>query len=379
VSLKKTFNVEEVRRRGVRRLPRPFLDYLEGTADDGYTGDRNIEAFDDYELIPETLIDVQHIDTSVEVLGQKLDWPVFCAPTGASRMFHHEGERAVAKAAAKAGTLYSLSTVSTYSIEEIAALAEGPKMFQLYVLQDPGLVEDLIARAKASGYNAMCLTVDVPVLGNRELDLHNGMGTPPALTPRGYLSIAAHLHWALGFLKKPNLEFANLTAKAKELEEAGYPSVFAAAIDPSVTWARAAEFVKTWNGPFAVKGILSVDDAKRAIDIGATAIMVSNHGGRQLDGVPAPIDVVGDIADAVGDRIDIILDSGIRRGTHVVKALARGAKACAIGRPYLYGLAAGGEEGVSHVLNILRTEIERDMRILGCTKISDISDRHIRS
>ncbi len=364
---------------GTRRLPFPFRDYLEGTADDGYTGDRNISAFDDCELVPEYLVGVKDIDTTTEVLGQKLDFPVFIAPTGASRMFHHEGERAVAKAAAKAGTMYSLSTVSTYSIEEIGALTDGPKMFQLYVSPDKSVVNDLVDRTKEAKYDALCLTVDVPVLGNRELDLRNGMGTPPKLTTRGYLSILAHYHWLLGFIKQPNLDFANLTAKMNDLEKANLPKILAAALDPDITWQTAAEIRDRWNGPFVLKGIMSVEDAKRAVGLGASAIMVSNHGGRQLDGVPAPIDVVGHIADAVGDQVEIIMDSGIRRGTHVLKALARGAKACAIGRPYLYGLAAGGEAGVDRVLWLLRMEILRDMALLGCNSIEDIGRRHIRT
>jgi L-lactate dehydrogenase (cytochrome) len=368
-------NVMEFAEFARRKLPTPFYDFLEGAADDGWTARRNIAAFDDYEFMPNYLVDVSKVDCSTEILGQKVSMPLYLCPTGASRMFHHQGELAAARAAAAAGTFYGLSTVSNYSLEQVASDASGPKFFQLYIFKDSGLTGQLIDRCRAANYQAMCLSVDVPVLGNRERDLKHGMGTPPRLTKRGLLSIAMHPAWLLGFMQNPTLEFAN-AADMNQQELAN--KVAPPPLSPSVTWEQASEMIKQWNGPFAIKGIMSVVDAKKAVDIGATCVMVSNHGGRQLDGVPAPIDVVGDIAEAVGDRIEVLMDGGIRRGTHVLKALARGAKAVGIGRPYLYGLAAAGEPGVKRVLDLLRWEIKRDMALLGRTRLDQINGTILR-
>lgn len=381
MSINNCFNVRDFRAIAKRRLPRPFWDYLEGSADDGYTFDRNMAAFDDYELMPRYLVDVAKIDMTTKVLGQTLEWPVFLAPTGASRMWHPGAEPAAARAAAKSGTLYSLSTVATTSIEDVAAASDGPKMFQIYVLRDQGLNDHLIERCKAANFAALCLTVDVPNLGNRERDLRNGFSSPPKLTAKTLASIAAHPRWLAGFARKPDLSFANITdwMAGQEQKTMSTQAYVNAAFDPTVDWDRAADMIKKWSGPFAIKGILSVEDARRAVEIGATAVMISNHGGRQLDGVPAPIDLIADVADAVGDRIEVIMDSGVRRGTHVVKALARGAKAVAIGRPYLYALAAGGEPGVDRMLGLLRLEVRRAMALTGVTSVGELNEEYIRA
>lgn len=375
------FNVMDYRKLAKRRLPGPFWDYLEGAADDGYTFDRNMAAFDDYELMPRYLVDVAKIDMTTRVLGQTLKWPVFLAPTGASRMWHPHAEGGAARAAAKAGTLYSLSTVATTTIEDVAAASDGPKMFQIYVLNDSGLNAHLIERCKAAKFSALCLTVDVPNLGNRERDLRNGFSSPPKLTPTTLAKIAMSPRWLAGFARNPDLSFANIKDWITKQQQTtlSTQAYVGAAFDPTVDWDRAAQMIKQWNGPFAIKGILSVEDARRAVEIGATAVMISNHGGRQLDGVPAPIDLIADVADAVGDRIEIIMDSGVRRGTHVIKALARGARAVAIGRPYLYALAAGGEPGVDRMLHFLRLEVRRAMALSGVTSIDEITADHIRS
>lgn len=381
MGIKHCYNVMDYRKLAKRRLPKPFWDYLEGSADDGYTFDRNMAAFDNYEIIPRYLVDVAKIDMTTKVLGQTLEWPVFLAPTGASRMWHPHAESGAARAAAKSGTLYSLSTVATTTIEDVAAAGEGPKMFQIYVLRDQGLNAHLIERCKAAKFSALCLTVDVPNLGNRERDLRNGFSSPPKLTASTLASIAMHPRWLAGFARKPDLSFANIKewVRTREVQERSTQAFVGAAFDPTVDWDRAATMIKQWDGPFAIKGILSVEDARRAVEIGATAVIISNHGGRQLDGVPAPIDLLADVADAVGERIEVIMDSGIRRGTHVFKALARGAKAVAIGRPYLYALGAGGEPAVDRMLYFLRLEVRRAMALSGVTSIDEITEDHIKA
>ena len=373
-------NVADLRKLAKKRLPAPMFHYIDGAAEDEWTLRHNTTAFDQYELVPRYLVDVHEIDTSTMVLGQSIEWPVLCAPTGMSRLFHHEGERAVARAAAKTGTIYSLSSLSSVSIEDVAVVSDGPKVFQIYVFRDRELNREFIHRSKEAGYAALCLTIDVPVPGNRERDLRTGMTIPPALTLMSILDIARHPRWAWHQVTREPVVLANVVHKIAE----GSTSVSTLAqyihsqFDPTVTWQDAAWMIKEWDGPFAIKGILTAADAKRAMEIGASAVMVSNHGGRQLDGVPAPIEVLPEIVEAVGGGAEVILDGGVRRGGHVLKALALGAKACMIGRPYLYGLAAGGEAGVSRALGILRTEIERDMALLGCRSVGDIDLSCIR-
>jgi len=357
-----------------------MFHYLDGGADDEQSLRHNTSAFDNYQLIPRTLVDVSNIDTSTAILGQKIQWPVILAPTGMSRLFHYRGERAVAPAAERAGTLYSLSTLSTTSIEEVAAVCRGPKMFQIYVHRDRGLTRELMDRCRTARFNALCLTVDVPVAGNRERDFYTGMSMPPKLTAKSLVDIALHPRWVWRHITQAKLEMANLTAHLDAAASTGgnVAEYVRKQFDPSVTWKDAEWMISEWGGPFAIKGILCPEDAKRAADAGASAVIISNHGGRQLDSVPAPIDLVADIKNAVGDRLEVILDGGIRRGTHVLKALAQGANACMIGRAYLYGLGAGGEAGVDKALGILREELERGMALMGCTRLDDISPQHLR-
>lgn len=377
MKLDKCINIWDLRRLAERRLPKLIFDFLEGGAEDEWTARRNISAFENYSLLPRTLIDVGAIDTSTQLFGKQIDWPVIIAPTGAAGVFHYSGDAAVARAAAESGTFFSLSTMSTQSIEDIGALNDAPKIFQVYVFRDRGLTEELVERSKTAGYDALCLTVDTPLSGNRERDRHNGMRMPPEWTLKTLSQFAARPGWSLNALFRNRIGLANFTNKPGD--EAG-PAQTAleyinSQFDPTLTWEDAAWLAKKWDGPFALKGIMSVEDARRAVDIGATAIWLSNHGGRQIDGVPGAIECLPAIRAAVGNDIEIILDSGIRRGTHVVKALALGANACAIGRPFLYGLAAGGYTGVAHSLDILRSELERDMALLGCPRLKDIS-RH---
>lgn len=378
--INKCFNLEDFRSMAEARLPSPLYHYIEGGADDEITRYHNTEAFNNYQIVPRCLEDVTSINMQTTVLGCSIDWPVILAPTGMTRFFHHEGERAVARAADHFNILYSLSTVSTTTIEDVAASTNGPKMFQLYALRDPAINEELIDRCRLAKYDALCLTVDTVVQGNRERDLRSGMTVPPKPTLKSLLAFASRPGWCYRYFTTPALEMANL---AHHIDEgSSRVSSLGAYInnqfDRALNWSVAEKIAQRWQGAFAIKGILSVDDARRARDIGATAVIISNHGGRQLDTTPAPIELVADIADGVGNTMDIILDGGVRRGTHVLKALAMGAKACMIGRPYLYGVAAGGQAGVERVLQLLKNEIERGMILSGRASISDLDRRFIR-
>jgi len=363
-----------------KRLPDPMFHYIDGAAEDEWTYKQNTSSFDKYELVPRVLVDVDKIDTSINVLGQNIDWPFFCSPTGYSRLFHHDGEKGAVRAAARAGTMFCLSTISTTTIEDVAKSSGGPKIFQIYVLKDRSLTQEYIQRCKDANYDALCLTVDVPTNGRRERDFRTGMTVPPKLGLSGYMNIAKHLDWSFNYLThQPTPSMVNLEHKVpKNSSGTTVMDFMNSQFDRTVTWKDAAWMIKQWNKPFAIKGILSVEDAKIAADIGASAVMVSNHGGRQMDGTPAPFEVIGDIVDAVGDRVEVILDGGIRRGIHILKALAMGAKACMGGRAYLYGLAAGGEEGAYRSLSLLREEVQNNMILLGTTNIDQISSKHLR-
>lgn len=368
-------NTADFRKLAKKRLPAPLFHYIDGGSDDETSLRRNTESFNNVRLIPNALADLSSMDLSVNVLGQDIDWPVFCSPTGMNRLFHHDGERAVCRAAHKSKTMYSLSTVSSVSIEEIGALTEGPKCFQIYIHKDRGLSYEFIERCKQANYSALCLTVDTLVAGNRERDLVTGMSIPPKFTLKSMLSFMTHPAWGLNYLSSEKFKLANV---ADQIEEGSGKltsviNYINSQFDRSITWEDAEHAVQAWGGPFAIKGIMSVEDARRAVDIGASAVMISNHGGRQLDGATAPFDQLADIVDAVGDKIEVILDGGVRRGTHVLKALAMGAKACMIGRGYLYALAAGGQPAVERALSRLREEIERDMILMGCSNVNELN------
>jgi L-lactate dehydrogenase (cytochrome) len=370
--LRDCHSIDDLEKLARRRLPYPVYQYLIGAAETEATARRNVASFDEVRLIPRSLIDVSQVNTQTRILGQDLDWPVFCSSTGASRFYHPQGERAVARAAAKSGTLYSLAVAGSTSLEAVAAETSGPKMFQLFIFKDRGLTRSLLERCRQAQYPAICLTVDAPVRGKRERELRSGMGVPPKLSWRTMASMALQLKWSLGQWREGPLTLANIAAHAPPGHFAAQSKYFGAQFDPAVSWADAADIIKAWNGPFAIKGILSAPDACRAVDLGATAIIISNHGGRQLDGAASPFDVLPQIAAAVGGRAEVILDGGIRRGVHVLKALALGANACSIGRAYLFGLAAGGEAGVARALEILKSELVRAMQLCGCVDLKGI-------
>jgi len=375
MNLKDCHNIEDFRKLAKKKLPSPIFHYIDGGSDDEVTLRRNTESFNKCDLIPNILTDVSSIDLSTTVLGQKIDFPLFLSPTSMNRLYHHHGEKGTAKAAKKMGTIFGTSTMATTSIEEIGKLTTGPKLFQLYIHKDKGLTDNLIDRCKLAGFNSMCLTVDTVVAGNRERDHRTGFSTPPKLTLGSLLSFALHPYWTFRHFFSEKFQLSNIihmTEKGSSIEKSVMDYINEQ-FDPAMNWNDAEYCVKKWGGPFALKGVMSVEDAKRAIDIGCTAIMISNHGGRQLDGSRAPFDQLAEIVDAVGDKIEVILDGGVRRGTHVLKALSLGAKACSFGKGYLFALAAGGEKGVSAVLQKIKNEINRDMILMGCKNIKEMN------
>lgn len=378
--LKDCHNTGDFRELARRRMPGPIFHYIDGAADDEVTYRRNTEAFELCDLVPNVLAGVEHIDMSTTVMGQKLAMPFFLAPTALQRLFHHDGERAVGAAAEKFGTLFGISSLGTVSIEEIGSTIRTPKIFQLYVHKDKELTWGMIDRCKAAGFEALTLTVDTIVGGNRERDLNTGFTTPLRLNWRSLLSFVTHPAWAFNYFTHERFELSQLKDYVTEGTKVAISvaEYFNTMLDQSMDWNTAGEIAKYWGGPFALKGVMSADDARRAVDIGATAVMVSNHGGRQLDGSRSPFDQLAEIVDAVGDQTDVICDGGIRRGTHILKALSVGAKACSGGRAYLYALAAAGQPGVERALGLLREEIERDMKLMGCHSVSDLGRHNLR-
>lgn len=372
-------NIMDFRRIARRRLPAPVFHYLDGGADDEWTLARNTDAFNDYELLPSQLSDVSAIDLRSTLFGQAVDWPVMISPTGASKLFHRDGEPAVIRAAEKFGMIYSLSTLGTTTIEDAAEAGRCPKMYQVYVFKDRGLTQDFIDRSKEKDYAALCLTVDTPLAGNRERDIVYGMSAPPKFRWRSAISYARHPGWLYRALVRKDLDLVNITSSAVGAKiDSGVVEYINSQFDRSLTWKDVEWLARQWDGPLVIKGVQTVADCRMAMDSGATAVMLSNHGGRQLESAPAPVDCIAKIADALRDRLEIICDGGIRRGTHVVKALALGANACSIGRGYLYPLAAGGQAGVERGLSLLRNELERTMALLGCSRIDKLGERHIQ-
>ena len=368
-------NFNDFRILAKKKLPAPIFHYIDGGADDEVTLRRNTSAFDDCDLVPNILTSVGKPDLSTTIFGRKIDMPIFLSPTAMQRLYHPDGDKASARAAEKFGTFYSMSTMANNSIEEISNISSGPKLFQLYVHKDKSITDDLLDRCKRSGFDGMCLTVDTLVAGNREKDHKTGFTTPPKLTLNSLLSFALRPSWVLKYLTNKKFELSNVKKKTDKGTNIAKSVIdyINEQYDPKMNWKDAEYCVKRWNGPFALKGVMSVDDAKRAIDIGCTAIMISNHGGRQLDGSRSPFDQIKAISDAVGDKLEIILDGGVRRGTHVLKALAAGAKACSFGKMFLFSLSAGGQQGVEHLLKIMHDEINRNMILMGCKNLSELN------
>lgn len=373
-------NIADFRRLAQQRLPWPVFDYIDGAADDEVTKARNTAAFDDADLVPDVLAGVEAIDTSVTILGRRSALPLILSPTALQRVFHWQGERAVAKAAEKFGLWCGISSLATVSIEEIGALISSPKMFQLYVHKDKGLNRSMIERCKAANFDAIALTVDTIVSGKRERCARSGFTSPPRFTPSSALSYAMKPRWALDYVLREKFALPNLDThvSAGSGEAVSIASYFNTMLDTSMTWQTAEQIRQEWGGKFCLKGVMSAADARRAVEIGADAIMISNHGGRQLDGSRAPFDQIREIVDAVDGRIEVICDGGVRRGTHVLKALCAGADCASGGRLYLYALAAAGQPGVERAIGLLKDEIERGMRLMGVTRVDQLAPERLR-
>ena len=372
-------NFHDFRQLARRRLPGPIFDYIDGAADDEVTYRRNTRAFESCDLVPNVLRGVANVDLCVTVMGQKLALPVYCSPTALQRLFHYEGERAVAAAAAKYGTMFGVSSLGTVGLEELRKAHKTSQIYQFYFHKDRGLNRAMLQRAKEARVEILMLTVDSITGGNRERDLRTGFSIPFRLTPGGVLQFAIKPRWGVNYLtherfRLPQLD-EHIVMSGSALSIGRY---FTEMLDPSMSWDDAADMVRQWDGQFCLKGIMSAADAKRAAEIGCTGIVVSNHGGRQLDGSRASFDQLAEIVDAVGDRIDVLVDGGVQRGTHVLKALSVGAKAVGVGRYYLYPLAAAGQAGVERALGLMQTELERDMKLMGCTAISQLSRENLR-
>jgi L-lactate dehydrogenase (cytochrome) len=378
--LARAADVDDLRRLARRRLPRGVFDYIDGAAEGEITARRNCAAFERLEFRPRVLRDVGRVDPSTTVLGRRLPLPLVLAPTGFTRIADPQGELAVARAAARAGLPYTLSTLGTRSIEDVAGVSAGPKWFQVYVWRDRGLVAELLARAKAAGYEAIVVTVDTAMLGRRERDVRRGFTLPPQVGPGTVLDGAMHPAWTWAFVRSEPIAFANVVgAKAEDGRDPVTLSDYVnAQFDPSLSWRDLDWFRARWDGKVVLKGVQTVDDAELAASAGVDAIALSNHGGRQLDGAPPPLELVAPVADAVGGRVEILCDGGVRRGADVVRAVALGATACMIGRAYLYALGAAGERGVDHVLGLFDQGVRRTMALLGAQSVGDLSDELVR-
>ena len=361
------------------RLPRPIFDYIDGGADDEVTYRRNTTSFERCDLVPDVLRGVASVDLSVTVMGQKLAVPFYCSPTAVQRLFHHQGERAVAAAASKYGTMFGVSSFGTVSLEELRKAYSTPQIYQFYFHRDRGLNRAMLQRAKDAGVEVMMLTVDTITGGNRERDLRTGFSIPFRLTLSGMLQFALKPMWGLNYVTHERFSLPQLD---KHVDMGGDAILLrryvAEMLDPSMNWEDVAEMVRDWNGQFCLKGVMSAGDAKRAAEIGCTGVVLSNHGGRQLDGSRTAFDQLAEIVDAVGDRLDVMMDGGIQRGTHILKALSLGAKAVGVGRYYLFPLAAAGQPGVERALGLMRAEIERGMKLMGRASISQLSRDNLR-
>lgn len=373
-------NIDDFRRLAKQRLPWPVFDYIDGAADDELTKARNTAAYADVDLVPDVLAGVETIDTRCTIMGRESALPLILSPTALQRVFHWQGERAVARAAEKFGLWCGISSLATVSIEEIGALISSPKMFQLYIHKDKGLNASMIERCKAAKFDAIALTVDTIVGGKRERCLRSGFSSPPQFTASSLLSYAIKPRWGLDYVLREKFALPNLDTHVREgtAESVSIQRYFSEMLDQSMDWTMVERIRADWGGTFCLKGVMSTADARRAADMGIDAIMISNHGGRQLDGSRAPFDQLPEIVDAVGGRIEIVCDGGVRRGTHVLKALCSGATAASGGRLYLYALAAAGQDGVERALTILKEEIERGMKLMGVTRLDQLTPERLR-
>lgn len=372
-------NFHDFRSLAHRRLPGPIFDYIDGGADDEVTKRRNRASFDACDLLPSVLTGVDEVDLSVTVMGERLALPVYLSPTALQRLFHHQGENATAAAAEKFGTMFGVSSLGTVSMETLARRHKNPQVYQFYFHKDRGLNRAMMQKAKDCGIRVMVLTVDSITGGNRERDLRTGFSIPFRLTLAGMIQFALKPMWGLNYVTHERFSLPQLDAhidmKGDSLTIGRY---FTEMLDPSMDWDDVAEMVAEWGGPFCLKGVMRAEDARRAADIGCAGVVVSNHGGRQLDGARAGFDQLDEIVQAAGDRLDVLLDGGVTRGSHVLKALSLGAKAVGLGRYYLFPLAAAGQAGVERALALMQAEILRDMRLMGARRVADLSRANLR-
>ena len=373
--LARAASVGDLRRIAKRRLPSGVFDYIDGAAEDELTSRRNRAAYQRVEFRPRVLRDVTVVDARTSLLRREMRFPLVLAPTGFTRIADPQGELAVARAAARAGIPYTLSTLATRSIEEVAAVSDGSLWFQVYVWKDRGLVKELIERARAAGYETLMLTVDTAVFGKRERDLRRGFSLPPSIGLDTIVDGIVHPGWTWRFIRSEPIRFANVVGRG--VDDGSDPVTLAEFIptqfDPALSWADIEWMRSIWNGPIVIKGIQGIEDALLAVDVGVEAIALSNHGGRQLDGAPPPFEILPSVVEAVGGRVEIICDGGVRRGSDIVKAVALGATCCMAGRAYLYGLGAAGEAGVDHVLAMFEADVRRTMALCGVTSVGDLT------
>lgn len=372
-SLEGCLNIDDLRARARRSVPRAVFDFVDGAAGDEVTLQRNRIDFGNLALVPRAFGDVSAIETNTTVLGHEVDFPLLGAPTGLSGLVHHGGELALARAVHSTGGIYVMSAMASYTIEEVAVGATGPKWFQAYLWRDRGLVRDLVERAAAAGYLALVLTIDVPRAGARERDTRNDFRIPPRITLKGLGEGLLRPRWSVDFLRRPRIEIANaIGAGGGSSDAVSLSDYISQQFDPGLSWREFAWLREIWDGPLVVKGILRAEDADKAVRAGADAVIVSNHGGRQLDHAPSSIGALPAIADAVDGRAEVYLDGGVRRGSDIVKAIALGARACLVGRPLLYGLGAGGEAGAARAMKLLTDEFALTLMLLGCTRGRDL-------
>ena len=365
--LSSCYDIDDLRRAARRLMPRGVFDYVDGAADEEISLNANRTAFQRYRFVPRALADVSTVDTTAQVFGRELPFPLVLGPTGYTRMMHSSGEIAVASSARRHGLPYTLSTMATTTIEQLAETSGHDDLwFQLYVMRDAGLNKELVSRAAEAGYRALMVTVDTPVPGHRIRDEHNGLIIPPALTAGTLAGIAVHPGYWIRMLRNPAIRFANLPVQSKTISSSG--TLF----DPAISWSTIESLRAAWPGKLVLKGPLSPEDARRAVALGVDGMVLSNHGGRQLDRAIAPIDLVAGAREAVGPDPVILVDSGVRHGTDIAVALALGANAAVIGRPYLYGLMLAGEAGVDKALDLFRTQFTRTLQLLGLRSANEL-------
>lgn len=373
--LDRAANIDDLRVIAKRNLPGGVFDYIDGAAENEEALARSIRVFEDVLFRPRVLRDMSSVDLSTTLLGKLIPFPLALSPTGFGRISDSQGELAVAKSAARMGVPYTLSTLGTRSIEEIAAVSDGPKWFQVYVWKDRGLVKEMINRAGAAGYETIMITVDFATLGRRERDIRRGFTLPPKLGLDTIVDGIMHPRWTMDFATSDPIRFANVTGAGDEKDGTDAVALgpyVAEQLDASLSWSDLEVFRDMWPGTLMIKGVQDVEDARIAADLGIDAVALSNHGGRQLDSSPAPFELLPATVDAVGDRIEILVDGGVRRGADIAKAVSLGATACMVGRPYLYGLGAGGERGVDKALGFLHDEFERTMKLIGAASVAEL-------